>query len=72
MGTAKHASESKDVRTHKQKPRNIGRFKRASQAAHQIERTALGAELIKLHNLEMREKTAPSLVASVQHCALEA
>ena len=46
-------------------------FQTPGQAADQVERAALGAELVKLHHLEMREKTAASLIASVQHCALE-
>ena len=71
MGVTKGASESKDVRTHKQQSRNVRRFKRAGQPAHHVERTALGAELTELHDLEMREKTAAHLVAGVQHCALE-
>ena len=30
------------------------------------------AELVKLHDLEMREEPAACLVAGVEHCALEA
>jgi hypothetical protein len=32
---------------------------------------ALRTELIKLQNLKMREKTAASLVAGIQHCAFK-
>ena len=68
----KRAPEAKDIGAHEQQPRNVRRFKRARQAAHQVERPALRAELVKLHDLEMRQKPAASLVARVEHCALEA
>jgi len=40
------------------------------QAAHQVERAALGAELIQLHDLEMRGRRREFL-SGFQHCALE-
>ena len=35
VGMTKRASESKDIRTHEQQSRNVRRFERARQAAHQ-------------------------------------
>ena len=45
VGMTKRASESEDVRTHEQQPRDVRRLERARQAAHQVERAALRAEL---------------------------
>src|ERR1700733_12636626 len=71
-GVTKRASESKDIGAHEQQSRNVRRFERPGQAAHQVERAALRAELVKLHDLEMRDEAATSLVTRVEHRALEA
>ena len=72
MGVTKRAPESKDIRAHEQQPRNVRRFKRTGEAAPQIERAALRAKFVEAHDLQMREKTAASLVTRVEHRALEA
>src|SRR5271168_3768541 len=72
MSAAKRASESKNIRTHEQQSRNIRRFERARQAAYQVERAALRTELVKLHDIEMRDEAAARFVARIEHRALEA
>ena len=72
MGVTKRAAESKDIRAHEQQSRNVRRFERARQAADEVERAALRAELVKPHDIEMRDETAARLVARVEHRALEA
>src|SRR5580693_9711825 len=66
------APKSKDIWTHQQQPRDVRRFKRPREAAHQLERAALRAKFAKLHDLEMRDEPATCLVAGVEHRALEA
>ena len=56
----------------KQQSRNVRRFERARQAAHQPEIAALRAEIVEPHDIEMRDEAAAGLVARVEHRALEA
>ena len=71
MGGTKSAAESENIGAHEQQSRNVRRFERTRQAAHQLEIAALRTEIVKPHDIEMRDEAAAGLVPRVEHRALK-
>ena len=72
MGLTERSAKSENVGAHEHEPGNVGGLERARKAARQAGRAATRAESLEPRDVEMHQETAATLVARVEHRALEA